>query len=68
MSAAALLASNNTPSDEEIRNAMSGNICRCGTYNKIRKAIQTAASAGVQTFDPSKERDLGDSPAAEEIA
>lgn len=67
MSAAALLASNSTPSDEEIRNAMSGNICRCGTYNKIRKAIKTAASAGVQTFDPSKEIDHSDSSTAEEI-
>jgi isoquinoline 1-oxidoreductase alpha subunit len=67
MSAAALLASNNMPSDEEIRNAMSGNICRCGTYNKIRKAIQTAASAGVQTFDPSKESGHGVGSTAQEI-
>jgi isoquinoline 1-oxidoreductase subunit alpha len=43
MSAAALLASNPKPSDEAIDAAMSGNICRCGTYNQIRAAIKTAA-------------------------
>lgn len=43
MSAAALLNSNPNPSDEEIDAAMSGNICRCGTYVRIRKAIKTAA-------------------------
>jgi isoquinoline 1-oxidoreductase alpha subunit len=44
MSATALLASNASPSDEDIDNAMSGNICRCGTYPRIRKAIKTAAT------------------------
>jgi aerobic-type carbon monoxide dehydrogenase small subunit (CoxS/CutS family) len=43
MSAAALLATNKNPSDAEIDAAMSGNICRCGTYNDIRAAIHTAA-------------------------
>jgi isoquinoline 1-oxidoreductase alpha subunit len=43
MSAAALLASNAHPSDEEIDAAMSGNICRCGTYQRIRAAIRDAA-------------------------
>lgn len=43
MSAAALLAQNKTPSDADIDAAMSGNICRCGTYNDIRAAIHTAA-------------------------
>jgi isoquinoline 1-oxidoreductase subunit alpha len=43
MSASALLAKNNNPSDAEIDTAMSGNICRCGTYNDIRAAIHTAA-------------------------
>jgi isoquinoline 1-oxidoreductase alpha subunit len=43
MSAAALLASNPDPTDEEIDAAMSGNICRCGTYGRIRKAIRLAA-------------------------
>jgi aerobic-type carbon monoxide dehydrogenase small subunit (CoxS/CutS family) len=44
MSAAALLARNKSPSDSDIDAAMSGNICRCGTYNDIRAAIHTAAS------------------------
>jgi isoquinoline 1-oxidoreductase subunit alpha len=43
MSAAALLASNAQPSDSDIDAAMSGNICRCGTYPRIRKAIHRAA-------------------------
>lgn len=43
MSAAALLATNADPSDEEIDNAMAGNICRCGTYGRIRKAIHRTA-------------------------
>lgn len=45
MSAAALLASNKSPSDEDIDNAMSGNVCRCGTYSRIREAIKQAAKA-----------------------
>jgi isoquinoline 1-oxidoreductase alpha subunit len=44
MSAAALLKSNPKPSDADIDAAMSGNICRCGTYPRIRKAIHRAAS------------------------
>jgi aerobic-type carbon monoxide dehydrogenase small subunit (CoxS/CutS family) len=44
MSAAALLGSNNHPSDEDIDNALSGNICRCGTYTRIRKAVHRAAA------------------------
>ena len=44
MSATALLAKNKTPSDADIDVAMSGNICRCGTYNQIRAAIHTAAN------------------------
>lgn len=43
MSAAALLANNPNPSDADIDNAMSGNICRCGTYTRIRAAIHRAA-------------------------
>jgi isoquinoline 1-oxidoreductase alpha subunit len=46
MSAAALLAANPHPSDSDIDDAMSGNICRCGTYVRIRAAIKDAASAG----------------------
>jgi aerobic-type carbon monoxide dehydrogenase small subunit (CoxS/CutS family) len=43
MSAAALLAKNPDPTDADIDAAMSGNICRCGTYNRIRRAIHRAA-------------------------
>jgi aerobic-type carbon monoxide dehydrogenase small subunit (CoxS/CutS family) len=43
MSAAALLASTPNPSDAEIDQAMSGNLCRCGTYLRIRRAIHRAA-------------------------
>jgi isoquinoline 1-oxidoreductase alpha subunit len=43
VSATALLAKNNNPSDEQIEKAMSGNICRCGTYLDIKKAIKSAA-------------------------
>jgi isoquinoline 1-oxidoreductase alpha subunit len=45
MSASALLAAHAKPTDAEIDAAMSGNICRCGTYNQIRAAIKTAASS-----------------------
>jgi aerobic-type carbon monoxide dehydrogenase small subunit (CoxS/CutS family) len=44
MSAAALLAKNKNPSDADIDKAMAGNICRCGTYNRIRKAILAASA------------------------
>ena len=43
MSAVALLASNSNPSDVDIDAAMAGNICRCGTYQRIRAAIKQAA-------------------------
>jgi isoquinoline 1-oxidoreductase alpha subunit len=43
MSAVALLQSNPTPTDADIDGAMSGNICRCATYQRIRQAIHTAA-------------------------
>ena len=45
MSAAALLAANTSPGEDDINAAMHGNICRCGTYNYIRAAIGTAAKA-----------------------
>jgi len=45
MSAIALIEKNPNPSDAEIEEAMAGNICRCGTYERIRKAIKRAASA-----------------------
>jgi aerobic-type carbon monoxide dehydrogenase small subunit (CoxS/CutS family) len=43
LSAAALLASNPDPSDADIDTAMAGNLCRCGTYQRIRRAIHRAA-------------------------
>ncbi|HSG60327.1 MAG TPA: (2Fe-2S)-binding protein [Pseudomonadales bacterium] len=43
MSAAALLAQNPDPSDADIERFMSGNICRCGTYTRIREAVKSAA-------------------------
>lgn len=46
MSAAALLASTPKPTDADIDSAMSGNICRCGTYGRIRDAIKHAADSG----------------------
>jgi isoquinoline 1-oxidoreductase alpha subunit len=46
MSATALLAKNPQPSDDQITQAMNGNLCRCGTYERIRKAIHRAAATG----------------------
>ena len=45
MAATALLAKNPTPSDAQIDEAMSGNICRCGTYQRIREAIHAAGAS-----------------------
>ena len=45
MQAASMLAGNPAPSDEEIDAVMSGNLCRCGTYPRIRQAIRAAAAA-----------------------
>jgi aerobic-type carbon monoxide dehydrogenase small subunit (CoxS/CutS family) len=50
MSAAALLARTPQPSDEQINAAMAGNVCRCGMYGRIRKAIKVAA--GIETLTP----------------
>ncbi|TRO63353.1 (2Fe-2S)-binding protein [Christiangramia sabulilitoris] len=47
MSASALLKKNPSPSDEEIENAMNGNICRCGTYTRIKAAIKTASDSQI---------------------
>jgi isoquinoline 1-oxidoreductase alpha subunit len=44
MSAAALIANNKAPTDADIDAAMAGNICRCGTYDRIRAAIKRAAA------------------------
>jgi aerobic-type carbon monoxide dehydrogenase small subunit (CoxS/CutS family) len=50
MSAAALLNRNPKPSDADIKDAMTGNICRCGTYPRIEAAIKSVI--GVQTYEP----------------
>jgi aerobic-type carbon monoxide dehydrogenase small subunit (CoxS/CutS family) len=49
MTAAALLANTPNPSDAQITQAMNGNLCRCGTYERIRKAIRRAASNAAVT-------------------
>jgi isoquinoline 1-oxidoreductase alpha subunit len=54
MQATALLENNPSPSDEDIDDAMSGNICRCGTYQRIRAAIKQAARA---LADPNQRRE-----------
>jgi isoquinoline 1-oxidoreductase alpha subunit len=51
MSATALLKSNPRPSDAEIEQAMTGNICRCATYLRIRAAIKRASESLVQTME-----------------
>jgi aerobic-type carbon monoxide dehydrogenase small subunit (CoxS/CutS family) len=48
MSAVALLEKNPAPNDNEIEAAMSGNICRCGTYERIRKAIKRASNTAAK--------------------
>jgi isoquinoline 1-oxidoreductase subunit alpha len=48
MSAVALIEKNPTPSDSDIEAAMSGNICRCGTYERIRKAIKRASNTAAK--------------------
>jgi isoquinoline 1-oxidoreductase alpha subunit len=46
MAAAALLAKTANPSEDQINSFMAANICRCGTYDRIRRAIQRVANAG----------------------
>lgn len=53
MSAAALLAANPQPDEESIRQAMAGNLCRCGTYHKVQRAILSAAA--VAQWQPAAE-------------
>lgn len=56
MSAAALLATNAAPNDDDINIAMNGNYCRCGTYNRIRSAIHAAASQLNAQVEPAGSR------------
>jgi xanthine dehydrogenase iron-sulfur cluster and FAD-binding subunit A len=64
MSAAALLATKAQPSDAEIDDAMKGNICRCGTYQRIRQAIHRAAQL---QGAPSKAAQLGTDEDAQQV-
>jgi len=54
MSAASLLAQNPKPSDSDIDAAMKGNICRCGTYQRIREAVHRAAELHKASAEPSR--------------
>ena len=63
MTAAALLERNPSPSDDEIASAMNGNLCRCGTYLRIRRAIRSAAG-GVATDDAANGDGRGGPPGA----
>ncbi len=59
LSAVALLAGNARPTDDDIDTAMSGNICRCGTYGAIRRAIHRAAEAGMRPAFATDDADGG---------
>ena len=58
MSAEALLATNPNPSDDEIRTAMAGNICRCGMYGRIHKAIRSVADGEVAFWEPARDEEV----------
>jgi isoquinoline 1-oxidoreductase alpha subunit len=59
MSAAALLAQKPVPTDAEINTAMNGNICRCGTYVRIREAIHRAATLNTQRSNSTAQQGAG---------
>ncbi|MEM7360915.1 MAG: (2Fe-2S)-binding protein [Pseudomonadota bacterium] len=61
MSAVALLERNPSPSDEDIDKAMSGNVCRCGMYGRIRRAIKSAAEMSPAPEESPRETPLDDS-------
>ena len=67
MAATALLTRTKAPTDAQIDAAMSGNLCRCGTYNRIRAAIKVAAGPGVAVVAPSA-RPAGAKPVAKPAA
>ena len=52
MSAVALLREKSNPTDEDIDSAMSGNVCRCGMYSRIRRGIKRVARGEVQMYEP----------------
>ena len=53
-----LLATNPNPSDDEIRTAMAGNICRCGMYGRIHKAIRSVADGEVAFWEPARDEEV----------
>jgi len=70
MQASALLATNPNPSEEEIVNHMSGNLCRCMSYKRIKAAISEVSMASasvVEIYDPKRESILASSPQQEEV-
>jgi isoquinoline 1-oxidoreductase alpha subunit len=62
MSAAALLAKNSKPADKDIDSAMNGNLCRCGTYLRIRAAVHKAAELAAHSPRKAPGRTVGGSP------
>ena len=58
MSAVALLRDNPSPTDEDIDSAMSGNVCRCGMYSRIKKGIKRVAKNDVRMFDPQADSEV----------
>ena len=62
MAAAALLKSNPKPSDADIDTAMKGNVCRCGTYGRMRKAIHRAAESVASEWTPGAKIAAADAP------
>jgi isoquinoline 1-oxidoreductase subunit alpha len=68
MSAAALLVTNPHPSDSDIDDAMAGNICRCGTYQRIREAIHQAAAKATASADSPEGRSEPSEPVSYDAA
>ena len=60
MSATALLEENPNPTDDEIRSAMAGNICRCGMYDRVHRAIRAVADGGVAIWEPANKGDASE--------
>ncbi len=68
MSAAALIANNTSPSEAEIESAMRGNICRCGTYPRIKAAIKQAAEVTKRATEAAKQQAKANEEASKEAS
>ena len=68
MAAAALLKANPKPTDADIDSAMKGNVCRCGTYGRMRKAIHSAADAVASEWTPGQKIASSDAAAGRDTA